>query len=212
MQQLWVPSLQRRQEECGREADDVQVVAFDSLDEAAAETLDRIGAGAALPFAASDVGVDEIAREETERDVRRLVREHVLRSAEQAQTGDNGVRPTRQPAEHPPGVLAVRSLAVDAIVEDHRRVDAERDEPLAVRRSCLPLRMPEDELHRVGIRWVVLDVVRRDNLERDRELLEDRAALRRGGREDEPLRHEGFAATQISSAGHFRAQSAENAA
>ena len=39
-----------------------------------------------------------------------------------------------------------------------------------------------------------------------------RTTLRRRGREDERLRHEGFAATQISSAGHFRAHSAENAA
>ena len=64
----------------------------------------------------------------------------------------------------------------------------------------------------VGVGRVVLDVPRRNGVERNRELLEDRATLRRRGREDERLRHEGFAATQISSAGHFRAQSAENAA
>ena len=64
----------------------------------------------------------------------------------------------------------------------------------------------------VGVGRVVLDVAGRDGVERDRELLEDRATLRRRGREDERLRHEGFAATQISSAGHFRAHSAENAA
>ena len=44
-----------------READDVQVVAVDPLDEAAAETLDRVAAGAALPLAARDVAL-ELAR------------------------------------------------------------------------------------------------------------------------------------------------------
>ena len=40
-------------EQRGREADDVQVVALDPLDERGAEALDRVGAGAALPLAGS---------------------------------------------------------------------------------------------------------------------------------------------------------------
>jgi len=63
-----------------------------------------------------------------------------------------------------------------------------------------------DELDRVRVRRVVLDVVRCDDLERDRELLENRAPLRRRRRE-----RQSFRAAQISSDGHFRAQSAGTA-
>jgi len=73
----------------------------------------------------------------------------------------------------------------------------------------LPERVVAHERDRVGVGWVVLDVARRDGVERDRELLEDRPALRLGGREDEAVRHDGLAATQISSAGQLRDQSAE---
>jgi hypothetical protein len=41
------------------------------------------------------------------------------------------------------------------------------------------------ELDRVRLRRIVLDVVRRDDLERDPQLLEDRAPLRRRRREDD---------------------------
>ena len=40
-------------EQRGRQADDVQVVALDPLDEGGAEALDRVAAGAALPLAAT---------------------------------------------------------------------------------------------------------------------------------------------------------------
>ena len=63
-----------------------------------------------------------------------------------------------------------------------------------------------NELDRVGVGRIVLLVVRRTRLERDPQLLEDRPALRRRRGEDEP--HRGFSATQISSAGQRRAQSA----
>src|SRR5205823_4474825 len=47
---------QKPHEKRARKADDVQVVALDPLDEGAAPPLDRIGARAALPLAAREVG------------------------------------------------------------------------------------------------------------------------------------------------------------
>ena len=51
------PGTSRRAggQEGGGQADDVQVVAFDALDERCAAALDRVAAGAALPLAAGDV-------------------------------------------------------------------------------------------------------------------------------------------------------------
>ena len=62
------PHEQRR-----RQADDVQVVALDPLDERRAATLDRIAAGASLPLPERDVGREVARRELAERDGRRLV-------------------------------------------------------------------------------------------------------------------------------------------
>ena len=70
--------------------------------------------------------------------------------------------------------------------------------------SRLSLRVPTNQLGRVGVGWVVLDVVGSDDVERNGELLEDRAALRRRRREGQA----GLRAAHISSAGHLRAQSA----
>ena len=67
--------------------------------------------------------------------------------------------------------------------------------------------MPPNELDRIGIWRVVLDIVGREDLERDAQLLEDRASLRRRRRE----RQDVLRAAQISSEGHFRAQSAVTA-
>ena len=47
------PLGEQADEQRAGQTDDVQVVALDPLDEAAAEPLDRVGAGAALPLAAA---------------------------------------------------------------------------------------------------------------------------------------------------------------
>ena len=113
-------------------------------------------------------------------------------------------------AQHRARVVLVARLRVDALPEMNRRVDTERRASRLVDGARLPERVVAHERDGVGVGRVVLDVARRDGVERDRELLEDRPALRRGGREDEPVRHEdGLAATQISSAGQLRDQSAE---
>ena len=105
----------------------------------------------------------------------------------------------------------VEGLPVDAAVEVHGRVDAERDRSGRVHGARLPLRVLAHERDRIGVGRVVLDVHGRDGGERDLELLEDRPPLRRRRGEDERSRHPGFFATQISSTGHLRDHSAEKA-
>ena len=109
--------------------------------------------------------------------------------------------------EHACGVVAIGGLPVETSVEENRRIHAERDPSIRVNRARLPLRMPANELDRVGIWRVVLDIVGREDLERDAQLLEDRASLRDRRRERQ-LR---LRATQRSSDGHFLAQSAVTA-
>ena len=84
------------------------------------------------------------------------------------------------------------------------RIHAKRHPPLDANRTSLSLRVPTHELRRIGIRRVLLDVVGRDGLERDAQLLEDGAALRARRREDQPV----FRATHRSSDGHLLAHSA----
>ena len=103
-----------------------------------------------------------------------------------------------------PAANAGRLREIAAAVQEDGRVHAQRDAAVGVDRARLPVGVAAHELDRVRVRGVVLDVVRRDDLERDRELLEDRLPLGRGRGERQP----GFRAAQISSTGHFLAQSA----
>ena len=113
--------------------------------------------------------------------------------------------------EHGAGVVAVGGLAVEPAVEMDGRVDAERDRAFRVHRSGLALGVIAHERDRVGVGRVVLHVRGCDRRERDAQLLEDRAALRRRRGEREDVGHARFFATQISSLGHLRAHSTENA-
>ena len=115
----------------------------------------------------------------------------------------------RELSEHRHRLPLVARLAVDTAIEVHRRVDAERHPAGPVDGAGLPRCVLPDEGDGVCVGRVVLHVRRRLGLERDLQLLEDRPPLRRGRREHEP--HACLTATQISSAGHLRAHSAENA-
>ena len=129
-----------------------------------------------------------------------LVARHVLAGAEQADAGDHRVRASRElarasaPRRPRPGGLAVDRPSSTTVVSTPSVSRPSRVRPSA---PC-PLRAP-DELDGVGIRRVVLGVVGRDDLEGDRELLEDRPPLRR--RRGEGRRR--LRATQISSAGQL---------
>jgi hypothetical protein len=113
------------------------------------------------------------------------------------------VRSTGELVEHADGVVRICRLSIDAAVEVDGRVHAERDPSVGVDGTGLPLRVASDELDGIGVGRVVLDVLRGDDLERDLQLLEDRAALRRRRSE----RQEGLRATQISSIGQLCAHS-----
>ena len=131
--------------------------------------------------------------------------------AEQAEPREDEVRVAGELAQHRPGTIAVGRLAVDAAAQVNRRVDAERDRPATVHGARLALGVVAHERDRFGVGRVVLHVVRRHVPERDPQLLQDRAPLRRGRGEDERRGHACFFATQISSTGHLRDHSAEKA-
>jgi hypothetical protein len=109
------------------------------------------------------------------------------------------VRSAGEGFEHLLGLRRVGRLAEQRALEQHLGVDTE-DRPVAA--SDRP-RLARGALERRG----ALDFfeVGRDDVERDAQLFEDRAPLRRGRREDQ---REGFRATQMSSQGHCLAQSA----
>ena len=205
---------QEADEEGGWEADDVEVVALDALDQARAQALDRIAARSSLPLAAADV-VGQVPRgQRPERDRRHLVLELLPPGRDEAEPRDDLVRAARQPLEHPLGLGRVAGLAEGPPVDDDRRVDTEHGalvtQPDRVR---LAARVLAHELHRIGIRRVALLVARSDDGERQPELLENRPPLRRDGCENDRRSrrnaHPRLRAFQISSAGHLRAHSAE---
>ena len=92
--------------------------------------------------------------------------------------------------EHPLRLVGVRRLAEDLAAERDRGVDAEHRPVARLRRdrARLPARVLAHELDGVGFGRVVLDVVGRDDVEGDPELLEDRAPLRARRREQQRLR------------------------
>ena len=122
----------------------------------------------------------------SERNVTRVVSacssSHVGRA--QAEARDDLVRAPGEPLEHLRGLGRVARLADQLAVEEHLGVDAEH-RPARRRRPSAPCRR---RARAVAVRRLV--EVGRDDLERDRELLEDRAALRRRRREDERAVHD----------------------
>src|SRR5581483_7959252 len=150
-----------------RQADHVEVVAVDPLDERGADALDRIGAGAALPLAGRDVGRDVARVERPEHDARDLVLDLLPGRGPQTQPGDDLVRLAAERVEHRRRILRPRRLAVDAAGADDGRVDAEHG-PLpgpAGDRRRLPARVLANEYGRIGVGRVVLLVPRRDDVE-----------------------------------------------
>ena len=100
------------------------------------------------------------------------------------------MRPSRQLLEHPLGVARVLRLRVEAPAEHDGRVDTEHRPAVRLVRdgARLPERVGANELLRVGLGRIVLLVARRDGVERNAELVQDRPPLRRGRREQERRR------------------------
>ena len=164
-------------EEGGREPDDVQVVAVDAGDEGGAATLHGVGARAALPFPRGHVPVDVGRRERTELDERDDPVELFPALAPQTEPRDDLVLAPRERREYLRRFRRRSCLSEPAPVQEHVRVHAEHDATVAVDRPRLPRRV----LDRVVADLLVPG---RDDDERDPELLQDRATLRRRRRED----------------------------
>src|SRR5688572_33274267 len=78
-------------QECGGEADDVQIVAFDAFDQTGAQTLDGVGARAALPFARRDVPGHVARGELPERDPSLLVLDDLPGGSNEAETREDSL-------------------------------------------------------------------------------------------------------------------------
>src|SRR5512132_2247873 len=196
-----------------RQPDDVQVVAVDPLDERRAEALDRIATRTLPPLFADDVKAELARRQCPKRDARHGVTQLLPRRRQQAEPGDDLVRLAGKLLQHRFGLRFVTRLAVDAAVEHDLGVHPEH-RPIAgdsSHRARLALRMALDLRSR--IRTGQLLVVSRDNrLEWNRQLLQDRAPLRRSRREQERRggrrAHPRLRARQSSSSGQRLAQAA----
>jgi len=158
-----------------RQADDVEVVALDPLDESRAPALDRVAACAALPLGARHVPGDVARRQLAEGDERHLAVHLLPRRREQRQAGDDLVRAAREALEHLLRGFGALRLAVDAAGADDLGVAAEHR--AAVRPGQRRARLAERVRDRILLRLLV---VRRHDVERDAELLEDLPPARRG--------------------------------
>src|SRR5580700_10098733 len=78
------------------QADDVQIVAVDPLDETGAETLDRVGAGSPLPLACCQIALDVGGAERAEGDGRRLGVQLLPVGGAEAETRDDLVCPAAE--------------------------------------------------------------------------------------------------------------------
>ena len=167
-------------EQGGREADDVQVVALDPFDEQGAEALDGVGAGASLPLSHLGVAVDLVGTERPEGHSGHDAMQLLPPRPPQAEPGHDLVRSSRQSLEHLARRVRGRRLAEPLPVEEHVRVDAEHELPAALYRARLPGRVLDR---------VVADllVVGRNDDERDGEQFEEFPPLRRRRRQDERL-------------------------
>src|SRR5689334_11144460 len=97
-----------------READDVEVVAVDALDQRAAAALDRVAAGALFPLAALEIPLDHAVVERPERDLRdRGVRAHRPVLVEERDAADDVVRAAREVAQRLARGVLVGRLAPD---------------------------------------------------------------------------------------------------
>jgi hypothetical protein len=201
---LWLGWEEVREEvEQGRqrEADDVEVVAFDARDECGAEALDGVAAGSALPLVGGDVPVEGGRGRRAEVDLGdRDGGVGDLAVAGEGDRSDDQMRATGQARDVLARLGRIARLAEDVAVDGDERVGAQRQRARPRRsrwrgargvRVCrgderrdsrgLAARVLLGDGDRVAVR-LLLDVRRADG-EGNADLLEDRAPLRRRGSE-----------------------------
>ena len=142
----WEALRQEADEEGGWEADDVQVVAFDALDERRAEALDRIRRPRGPPTRRCSRSGRGRAPS-TRRNVTSVVSlcSSSQRRRPQAEAGDDLVRPARQPLEHRLRRTRIRGLAERLTVDNDLGVDPEHraDSPPSTERAFPPRARPD---------------------------------------------------------------------
>ena len=180
-----------------RQADDVEVVALDPLDEARAEALDRVRAGASLPLAAATYVAT--SRGVSVRNVTRVTsRPHSSHAGvTQAQPETTSCVRPESAFEH------LRRIALVARLAEQTPVAAAPPCRRRARAGRPPRRRPTAPSPRACSTRIdagLLLVVGRDDVERDPQLLEDRPPLRRRRREDQRRASGGARARSLRSA------------
>src|SRR4051794_28357574 len=181
-----------------RQADDVEVVALDALDEHGAGALDGVAAGAALPFAGAHVPVQQRGVRRAETDLGDLDRGVAqLAVTDDGDRADDLVGASRQAREVCARLAGVGRLAEDVAVDGHERVRPQRQRARHRQRLAARVLLGDGDRTAVGL---LLDA-RDADVERDADLLEDRAPLRRRRRERQPSSGKNSPASRIPDSG-----------
>jgi len=112
-----------------RQADDVEVAAFDAGNEAAGAALDGVGPGFVIRFSAGEIARNFFFGEDGEVDQRGLDEVELLcvGKADEGDAGDDGMGAAGESFEHVAGVVGGTRLAEDAAFEGDDRVGGDDD-------------------------------------------------------------------------------------
>src|SRR5450759_5236322 len=138
---------ERRQQGRHRQADDVEVVAVDTLDERRPDSLDSVGAGALAPLAAGDVARDVPGAERPKGDARDGVRglgalrraqveaavDLVTAAGEQAEVLPASCSPAALPSTRPPATTTVSTPRTSSLARSRVRTSTSSALPRALR-------------------------------------------------------------------------------
>src|SRR3954451_7479800 len=177
-------------EQRGRQAHDVQVVTLDATDERGAAALDRVAPRSPLPLAERDIGAELPRGQLSELHPSRLVLDVLPGGCEQAEPRDDEMRFAAELLEHALCLGGVCRLAEDPAVEHDGGIDAEHRTILRDVRNGprLLAGVRTHDLDCIGDLRIAFFVVRRDDIERNVQLLEDGSSLRRRRREQQGRR------------------------
>src|SRR3954453_23357940 len=181
-----------------RQADDVEIVALDTRDQDRPGALDGVAAGAPAPLRGAHVPVQQRGARVAEVD-----RGDLGRGVGELAVTDNGDRPddlmaaTGQARDVGARLGLVGGLAEDVAADGHQRVGAERERLRHGQRLAARVLLGDGDRVAVGL---LLDA-RDADVERDADLLEDRAPLRRRRRERQPSSGKNSPASRMPDSG-----------
>src|SRR4051812_36436585 len=176
---------ERLDEQSDGQADDIEEAPLDVRHECGTRLLDCVRARASTPFASRHICLDGVLLELAQAHGRARVSRPLVLGIAQRQTGHDLVRPSGEQSQHARSLGGVRRLAEHLPVDHDERVDAQHRLPWAgLDRARLSAAVLLGELVRRHRQRQLL-VRRLLHAERESELREDRAALRRARRQDE---------------------------